>query len=364
MTLSSNSLRASGVFGLLAAVALALLVVPSMQAQIPDIVVDIADTTAMPGETNAVISIYFDNFVDTVAGFNLWVQLDRPDIMLFQTDADTMIDTTYWECLEWDGADCVDSVMTNPGGNWDFIHEDTNEVLIGNHDTTGTLCSGWELVDSRSISGQGIDLNIMGIADCPGGDITPGIPAGQQGGILIKILADVFDIPDSTTDRTVTLMIQTQFKDHFGFSRPDGSSIGWIQQEVEDTICYQCTQWGAPPYEDSCLNWIEVSFGVCDSTEIVLDTITVLDTIKVKIFNGSQTVLVPEYVCGNIDGSDPPEIDVGDLLYLVEYMFNSGPPPEEELTADMNCDGEVDISDLLMMVEWMFNFGPEICPDC
>ena len=90
------------------------LFVPSSQAQLPDLVVEVGDTTAASGATNTVISIFLSNYNDTVAGFNLWIQLDRPDIMLFQTDYTTILDTSYWKCLEYSGPTCVDSQLSTP----------------------------------------------------------------------------------------------------------------------------------------------------------------------------------------------------------------------------------------------------------
>ena len=57
------------------------------EAQLPDIRVTVGDTLALPGETNTVISIYLSNYFDVVAGFNLWIQLDRPDLITFQVDS-------------------------------------------------------------------------------------------------------------------------------------------------------------------------------------------------------------------------------------------------------------------------------------
>lgn len=69
---------------------------------------------------------------------------------------------------------------------------------------------------------------------------------------------------------------------------------------------------------------------------------------------------------GNIDYDGADAIDISDLLYLVDFMFDSGPDipcPEE---ANVNGDaGEVlDVSDLLYLVDFMFDTGPEpaACP--
>ena len=67
-------------------------------------------------------------------------------------------------------------------------------------------------------------------------------------------------------------------------------------------------------------------------------------------------------ICGDING-DGDGADIADLVYLVEYMFNSGPPPPLMETTDVNGSGDgPDIADLIYLVNYMFNSGPE--PNC
>ncbi len=67
-------------------------------------------------------------------------------------------------------------------------------------------------------------------------------------------------------------------------------------------------------------------------------------------------------LCGDIDGSGDPTMDIADLVHLVDYMFNDGPPPPVMWAADVDGSGGVDISDLVYVVDYMFNDGPE--PAC
>jgi len=63
-------------------------------------------------------------------------------------------------------------------------------------------------------------------------------------------------------------------------------------------------------------------------------------------------------VCGDVNQSGA--VDIADLVYLVSYMFQSGPPPVLEPLADCNGDGSTDISDLILLVNWMFQGGPPL----
>ena len=335
-----------------------LIVIPTAQAQLPNLRVQISDTTALPGAQNTVISVFLDNYQDTVAGFNIWLQLDRNDIMEFQTDSGISIDTTWWKCLEWQGPDCVDSIMVPEDSAWDFRYIDTVDILIGSFDTTGTLVSNWEKFDARSL-GIGFDINIIGVANLPAGDTTEGIPP-QQGGLLCKILADVFDIPDTLQDRTVNIIIQDQALERCNFSLPDGSAIGILYDTVPDTNCWVCTLWAG----DECLNWERVSVPPpegCDSIEVDTVLSPYLDTVNVILIDGSVEVL--SYVCGNVDGDPNGNVNIADLTYLVSYLFRGGPAPVPLAAGNVNCQGgdAPNVADLTWLVTYLFRGGAGPC---
>ena len=76
-------------------------------------------------------------------------------------------------------------------------------------------------------------------------------------------------------------------------------------------------------------------------------------------YSGGLDALV--YICGDIDGNST--IDIADLVYLVDYMFNSGPEPPVMDAANVDGIGEINIADLVYLVDYMFNNGPEpTCP--
>jgi len=55
-------------------------------------------------------------------------------------------------------------------------------------------------------------------------------------------------------------------------------------------------------------------------------------------------------------------IDVADVLYIINYIFRSGPSPQPWLAGDPNCDGTVSISDVVYLVNYLFKGGPQ--PSC
>jgi len=62
----------------------------------------------------------------------------------------------------------------------------------------------------------------------------------------------------------------------------------------------------------------------------------------------------------NMDGGE----NVADLTFLVDYLFNSGPPPDCFEEADFNGSLGIDVADVTLYVEWLFLGGspPLDCP--
>ena len=75
---------------------------------------------------------------------------------------------------------------------------------------------------------------------------------------------------------------------------------------------------------------------------------------------------IERFVAGNVDDDPEDVIDITDLVYLVDHMFNLGPAPPCRYEA--NVDGDslnmVNIADLVYLVDYMFTGGPPpvACP--
>ncbi len=55
-------------------------------------------------------------------------------------------------------------------------------------------------------------------------------------------------------------------------------------------------------------------------------------------------------------------IDVGDVVYLVSYLYRGGSAPDPLAAGDVNCDGIVDVGDVVYLVTYLYRGGPE--PSC
>jgi hypothetical protein len=88
------------------------------------------------------------------------------------------------------------------------------------------------------------------------------------------------------------------------------------------------------------------------------------DTMAVRI-----VVTEPPYICGDCDGNRI--TNISDVVYLLDYIFGGGPPPDPLLAGDVDCDGLVNVSDAVYMLYYIFGSGREPCdpdgdgvPDC
>ena len=67
---------------------------------------------------------------------------------------------------------------------------------------------------------------------------------------------------------------------------------------------------------------------------------------------------------GDINHDGSPTLDISDLMWMIDFMFTSGPPPVCMGEADVNGDNSdtIDISDLIWLIDFMFTEGPEPIP--
>jgi hypothetical protein len=55
-------------------------------------------------------------------------------------------------------------------------------------------------------------------------------------------------------------------------------------------------------------------------------------------------------------------IDIGDVVYLINYLYQSGTAPDPLLVGDTNCDSGVDVGDVVYLINYLFKGGP--LPNC
>jgi hypothetical protein len=314
--------------------------------------------SAAGGQDSVAVPMYMTNYNDTIAGIELWLQLDRPDICRFKIYEDTIIDNRFWQTNQSGQPieiDRFDILFRETAYSYSTL--DTYIVWSVEFDTSGTLLSGWEYIAARSLAGTGTDAKIVALADYPLDKDNSGIPPRDTPGTLINLLTEAEVIFDTTQDRTAQIFIST-FTDHFSFSDPQGNSIGITYDSVIEMQCFDCIEWAPPPDDTVCLFWQQLPPGV-PGDSCFYDTVLVpiIDTSAVKTTDGYFTIIG----CGDIN--DDGSINIIDITELIAYLYLVADPPPMYLTVfDVNHSGDVNILDIVYIIEYLYSGGS--APDC
>jgi len=62
------------------------------------------------------------------------------------------------------------------------------------------------------------------------------------------------------------------------------------------------------------------------------------------------------------DANGDAVINIGDAVYIVNYIFKAGFAPEPLENGDANCDDDINIGDAVHIVNYVFKGGPAPCP--
>jgi Dockerin type I domain/Beta-propeller repeat len=87
-----------------------------------------------------------------------------------------------------------------------------------------------------------------------------------------------------------------------------------------------------------------------------------------QMYQGPGSVFVtkltwtPEYSCGDVNTDE--HVDLLDVVFLINYIFVGGPPPQSLALADVNCSGSINIGDAVLLINFIFRSGPAPCAGC
>jgi hypothetical protein len=54
-------------------------------------------------------------------------------------------------------------------------------------------------------------------------------------------------------------------------------------------------------------------------------------------------------------------VNIGDAVYLINWIFKGGPAPKRMKEADTQCDGDNNVGDVVYIINYVFRSGPEPC---
>ncbi|MCP4568707.1 MAG: hypothetical protein GY841_14105 [FCB group bacterium] len=204
-------------------------------------------------------------------------------------------------------------------------------AIIPFEDPTTTFCdnclktTGYECVQTQSIeSNDWLDYYIYGEGD-------------EVEGAIATVLYDMYDrqvFPYAVQDDSLTETfsniyhaldyIDSQYLDIFNFASEYNNHIQ-IQNEPDYAARIQ----------------------------------QICQVLQDNLINDTLVYLCMSFICGDANGDRV--INVGDVTYLMNFIFKSGDPPEPMEAGDANCDGAVNIGDPVYIINYVFKGGPVPC---
>ncbi len=91
-----------------------------------------------------------------------------------------------------------------------------------------------------------------------------------------------------------------------------------------------------------------------------IDSTVLADHVPIgSIPSDPYTYSVMSYRCG--DANHDNAVNVGDAVYVINYIFKSGPSPIPLSGGDANCDRAVNVGDAVSVINYIFKGGPAPC---
>jgi hypothetical protein len=117
--------------------------------------------------------------------------------------------------------------------------------------------------------------------------------------------------------------------------------------------------------------------GYCSQNSLIahfgLGDALIVDSIKVEWPSGwndiftqvdvNQFITIIETLCGDANGDK--SVNIGDAVYIINFVFHEGNDPLPYEAGDVNCDGSVNVGDAVYLGNVIFRPGsPEPCAPC
>jgi len=135
-----------------------------------------------------------------------------------------------------------------------------------------------------------------------------------------------------------------------------------------DVILSEKLGWNLSPLS----YWIGLNAGQIDTSHVTLSipytaTLGTIDKIYFKAtsrgnpYNVDKDSLTVTVYAIRGDVNHDNNIELGDVVFLISYLYKDGPAPEIFLTGDLNCDTIIDLADVVWLISYLFRSGPLPC---
>ncbi len=234
----------------------------------------------------------------------------------------------------------VSEISVQPGDTFNYSATATDPNCDGTELVFSYAdCPSWCIVNGSSISGtpecESVDTSFEVIAS--DGDLSDTLEVF----IILDYSNQIPTILDSMS--AVYARSQTMFAYYPSILDPD---------DMLHTIAF-------PTYPHWCeIRNDSVIGAVPDTLFIELLTVTASDYCNAD----TASFLVKVFFCGDVNGIGG--VDIDDVVFLINYIFASGPAPAPLESGDADCSGNVDIDDVVYLIQYIFAGGPEPCEAC
>ena len=246
-----------------------------------------------------------------------------------QNKYDVSIFRPIWEACRYnDALDAIDSALVSYGAD---VRQIFPEFALWNYYTGERTVPGLYFPDAADYPPVDIDLSFSTLAH---DSITPvNHPEGLAGNYISFNVGNAKGILEIRLDGAVSVQ---------------WAATSIIAAGESDTILTDTASGGS--HISLYLPYIED-----------YNSVAVIPAVISPYASGNNYYLssiVLPYGDANYDRS----VNIGDVTYLLNYIFNKGPAPQPRLqSGDANCNGFVNIADAVYLLCHIFHGGPEPC---
>ena len=280
--------------------------------------------TVMPG-----VKVEFDGFFS----LEVYGALQAPG------SVDSVIHFTSHGSLPggWQGI----QILEGDGSFLDYCRIDSSQRALFCLNSSPTIANSW-------LSGDDTCLHISGTQASPS---IQGCELDLRGG-----LSEILILCDSSSTPTVTYCSITDASK--GVVAKNGSNPQLTSNNIYNNSEYGVMNDDSTVLIDAQSNWWGDESGPFDPVD---NPDGLGDRVSEWVDYTPWLLALAPYTCG--DANTDSSVGVVDVVFLINYLFKGGPPPDPLDTGNVNCDEGISLADIVFLINYLFYQGPLPC-DC
>ena len=249
----------------------------------------------------------------------------------------------------------------------DVSGDGINDIFVGTLFTTN-YCYFIDGIDGETLNSFDYGTPIDALAAIPDivGDGSMEMVAGGRNGQVRCYSGGTSAVLNSppyapTIDGETSGSVNVSYTFDFLTTDPESNDIyyyvEWGDGQIQDWI---------GPYESNYMLKLDHTYTATGNFEIRSKA---RDTFNME---GPWSAVHPisiSFNCG--DANDDGKVNVSDAVYIINFVFSQGNPPDPLEVGDVNCDTKVNVSDAVYLINYVFSSGNPPCdtnndgtPDC